>query len=291
MTLGHSDRRAVSDVVAFVLTFAIIISGVGIVSVGGFDRLTEFTNEQEVDNSERAMEAAAATVDTLHRNSDTYREFDLTLSGGTVVVNQTSLTIKSDGPNDLNLSELGADKNEDEATIRINALEHRFDLSDKDTAIAYEGGGVFRTETTRPGYEPSFSFDGDTAIISLVNLTTDNTIGRANEFERDIVVQPTGIPEGSPASADNQLTCFSARLEDQQRIYETDDVSALEIDASGTAYPGLWEFYFENRDDGNWDVDGSAYELDGTLDSVLLRVSTIELSKRQSDCGAVILSN
>jgi hypothetical protein len=288
MSLGHSDRRAISDVVAFVLTFAVIISGVGIVSIGGFDRLTEFTNEQEVDNSERALEAAAATVDTLHRNSDTYREFDLTLSGGTVVFNQTSLTIESDG---LNLSEFGTGKDENETMIRINALEHRFDLSDKDPAIVYEGGGVFRTGTTRPGYKPSFSFEDDTAIISLVNLTTDSTIGRINDFERDVVIQPTGIPDSSPVSADNQLTCFNARLENQQRLYETEDVSDLEIDASGTAYPDLWEFYFENRDDENWDDNGSTYELDGTLDSVLLRVSTIELSKRQSDCGAVVLSD
>jgi hypothetical protein len=279
----------VSDVVAFVLTFAIIISGVGIVSLGGFDRLTEFTDEQEVDNSERALEAAAATVDTLHRNSDTYREFDLTLSGGTVVLNQTNLTIRSDGSDDLNLSKFGADSNKDEATIAVNALEHRFDLSDRNPAVAYEGGGVFRTSSSRPGYEPSFRFDGDTAIISIVNLTTGSSIVRASSFRNDVVIRPTGIPNGAPVSADNQLTCFSARLEGQQRLYETDDVSALEIDASGTAYPGLWEFYFENRDDEQWERNGSTYELDGTLDSVLVRVSTVELSKRQSDCGTVVL--
>jgi hypothetical protein len=281
----------VSDVVAFVLTFAIIIAGVGIVSVGGFDRLTEFTDEQEVDNSERSLAATAATGDSLHRNSDTYREFDLTLSGGTVVFNQTNLTIRSDTDN-INLSELSS---ENEATIRTNAIEHQFELSDRSTAVAYEGGAVFRTGTTRPSYQPSFALDGDSAIISLVNLTAGNTIGRSTEFRNDIVVQPTGIPQSAPTSADNELVCFSARLEDQQRIYNSTSVSDLALDVSETAYPQLWEFYFENRDDENWEwrPSSSTYSIKPgvSLDSVLIRVSTVELSKRQSDCGTVVSSD
>ena len=268
-------NRGVSDVVAFVLTFAIIIAGVGIVSTGGFDRLNEFTNGQQIDNSERGMEAAASTVDTLHRNNDTYRDFDLSLSGGNVWFNETALTISTDTGDGPDLT--GLNGNSDEARIEVNALEHRFDSGDETVSIAYEGGGVFRTGTSRARYEPGITVDGETAIISLVNLTTDETIDRSGAYGSEIALQPTGVPQEAPVSADNQFISFSAELTGQQQVHETNLAgSEIEIDVSESAHPQQWGFFFEEA--GNWDDQSDGvYETDG-IDTVLVRVSTIELS-------------
>ncbi|WP_336327478.1 DUF7289 family protein [Halovenus sp. HT40] len=266
--------RGVSDVVAFVLTFAIIIAGVGIVSTGGFDRLSEFTNDQQIDNSERGMEAAASTIDNLHRSNDTYRDFDLSLSGGNIWFNETAITIESSG---INLSAVSPADDPNQAQIDLNALEHRFDSGDETVSIAYEGGGVFRTGTSRARYEPGITVEGDTTIISLVNLTTDETIDRSGAYGSEIALQPTGVPQEAPVSADNQFISFSAELTGQRQVHETSSSdSDIEIDISESAHPQQWEFYFEEARHWNEQSD-VVYETDG-IDTVLVRVSTIELS-------------
>lgn len=273
---SKSSNRGVSDVVAFVLTFSIIITGVGVVSTGGFDRLTEFTADQQIDNSERGMEAAASTVDSLARSNDTYREFDLSLGGGNIWFNETAIAVES---SDINLSPLAPTSNDSRAEIAVNALEHRFDSGTETVNIAQEGGAVFRTGTSRPRYEPAVSVEGETAIISLVRLTSDESIDRSGAYAGDVALQPTGVPQEAPVSADNQFISFRAELVSQQRVYETGLTDPdLAINISKAAYPQQWRYFFESSERGNWDRSGSTYELTADVDTVLVRVSTVELS-------------
>ncbi|WP_436902084.1 DUF7289 family protein [Halovenus halobia] len=274
MSRRTDSSRGVSDVVAFVLTFSIIITGVGVVSTGGFDQLTEFTADQQVDNGERGMEAAAVAVDDVHRSNDTYREFDLSLSGGNIWFNETALTLKTP-TGDPNLTELGGTSNK--ARIELNALEHRFDLSDETVNIAYEGGGVFRSDTARARYEPGIKVDGDTAIVSLVNLTTDESIDRSGAYRPDITLDPTSVPQRSPVSTDRQFVSFSAKWQDQKRVYET-SADDLEIDVSDTAYPRQWGYFFEEIESGSWDNTNNVYSFGPDVETVVIRVSTIELA-------------
>lgn len=271
-----SRQRAVSDVVAFVLTFSIIIAGVGIVSTGGFGQLTEFTNDQQVDNSDRGMQAAAATVDKLQQNGDTYREFDLALGGGNIWLNETTLTLESTG---VNLSALGGDP--DEAAIPLNALEHRFDRSDEVVNLAYEGGGAFRTGTANPGYRPSVTHNtdapGNRTVISLVNLTTDESIDRSGSYASELTISPTGVPQSVPLTADSQFISFSAERVDQTQVYNG-SANNITIDVSETAYPDQWEFYFEDR----W-TEEDKYVYSAESDAVLVRVVTVELSLLQRE--------
>lgn len=275
MSRRTDSNRGVSDVVAFVLTFSIIITGVGVVSTGGFDRLTEFTADQQVDNGERGMEAAAVAVDDVHRSNDTYREFALSLNGGNVWFNETALELKNSGAPDLSGLTPGAGPNE--AQIELNALEHRFDLSDETVNIAYEGGGVFRSDTARTRYEPGIRVDGDTAIVSLVNLTTDESIDRSGAYRPDITLDPTSVPQRSPVSTDRQFVSFSAEWQGQKRVYET-SADDLEIDVSDTAYPRQWGYFFEEIESGSWDNTNNVYSFGSDVDTVVIRVSTVELA-------------
>ena len=267
----HGCGRAVSDVVGFVLIFSIIITGVGVVSVTGFDALSEFTNEQQVENSERGMASAAATLDKLHRNGDTYRQFDLSLGGGTLWLNESEIDLGGD----IDTSRLPGNGN-----IQVNALEHRFDLSSGEVTIAYEAGGLFRTQSATPRYDPTIQCaagpDGDTTIVSLVNLTASDRIDRSGSYDSEIAISPTSIPNETPVGADNQFVSFRAALIYQDRIVDTDFDAGDEItiDVSQSAYPGQWDRYLEAN--GWTDNGGGEYACGG--DSVLVRVSTIQLS-------------
>ncbi|MXR51644.1 hypothetical protein GRX03_08515 [Halovenus sp. WSH3] len=279
--MSDSDRysaptpnRAVSDVVAFVLTFAIIIAGVGLVSTGAFDRLTAFTDEQRIDNAERGMEAAASTIDSLGRGNDTYREFALSLSGGNVWFRNSTITIENSS---ANLSRLPGGS-ADSADIPVNALEHRFEFGGETVRITHEGGGVFRTDTARPRYDPAITVEDGTLIVSLINLTSDETIDRSGTYDSNLALDPTGVPTEAPVSADKQFVSFSAELIGQRRVYNsTVDDPDITVDVSASASPEQWGYFFSEAE--GWTSTGDAtYTPDERIDTVLIRVSTIRLS-------------
>lgn len=262
---NRERERGISDVVAFVLTFSIIIFGVGIVSTGAFDSLVQFSDSQQITNSERGLEASAASLDNMNQNNDTYREFDVGVAGGTIFYNQTELDVRVPG--------------EIDRTIRIDALEKRF--QDEDIALTYEGGGVFRQPSARPRYQPKIRcgedsrIGEDTVIISLINLTTDDTISETDVFNNDVAVSPTGVLEEAPLGANREVAQFAAELVEQNRTIVETGGTTVEIDVSGTAYPEQWGNYLDRSGWSN--PSGDSYEC-GT-DTVLVRITTVELSK------------
>jgi hypothetical protein len=267
---ARTRNRAVSDVVGFVLIFSIIITGVGLVSVTGFDALSEFTNDQQVENSERGMESASATLDKLHRNGDTYRQFDLSLGGGTLWLNETEISLSSSS---------GIDLSGVSTTIQTNALEHRFDLSSGEASIVYEAGGLFRTQSATPRYDPTIQCeagpDDDTTIVSLVELTASDQIRESGSYDTDVAIGPTSVPNESPVAAENEFVSFQADLVGQDRIVETGlSGEEIRIDVSQSAYPDQWGSYLDQN--GWTDNGGGEYACGG--ETVLVRVSTIQLS-------------
>jgi hypothetical protein len=263
---ARERERGVSDVVAFVLTFSIIIFGVGLVSTGAFDALVQFSDDQQVQNSERGLQSAAAALDNINQNNDTYREFDVGVAGGDVFYNQTWLNVTVEN---------GTGATPVDREIRIDALEKRFD--EGDTALTYEGGGVFRSPSASARYEPKLRCSSDsrigenTVIISLINLTTDNTIREADSYDNDVAVSPTGVLEEAPVGANSEVARFSATLIDQNRTLHNGTSLDVSIDVSGTAYPEQWGNYL---DDAGWDKTHSC-----NADTVLIRITTVELSQ------------
>ena len=272
--------RGVSDVVGFVLTFSTVLLAVGVVTAGGFGALTDLSERQEVQNSERGMSALGVTMDSMHRSGDTYREPSLTLSDSELSLNTTQINITSnDSSFNSRLDSLPSDGN-----ITVNALEHRFDRSGEDIVVLYEAGAVFRTRSTEPRYGPSILCreipDGDTqAIVSLVNLSAGERISQSVPGTETVDIQPTSLPDNSLTSTDNYQIDFQAERVDQSRVVdpEFDASEQLVVDVSGASRPALWGTYFTDSEN-EWSTTGSAATFKCDADSVLVRVTTIELS-------------
>jgi type II secretory pathway pseudopilin PulG len=256
--------------------FSIIITGAGLVSAGAFDQLTAFTDDQEIQNADRGMQSAASTIDNIHRNGDTYREFDLSLNGGDIWFNQTAITISSTN------NSFGKDINStfsDNGTVPTGALEHRFERANGEVNLAYEAGAVFWTDTVSPRYGPSMSCEAapndDGTIVSLVNLTTSATIDESATFRSQTAIQPTDVPEGVPVTANSRFISFRAELIDSERAYVTDLDGNITINVSEGAYPNQWQNYLEKN---GWVESSSDVYTCETNGSVLIRVVSIELS-------------
>lgn len=252
--------------------FAIIITGVGIVSLGAFDNLEEFSDREQIESSERGLAAAAATLDDLHRQNDTQRSFSLALGGGSVYLNESDIGI--------NVTDSSYERFNE--THSINAIEHRFDRSPKDITVAYEGGGVFRRPGFGARYRPSIECneDTDTAIVSLVELEADNfaiSIG----YDSTTTLNPRGLPGESPVADLDDTLLFSAEIVEQEAMVARNVNEDLRINVTESANPEQWEDYLEGSGSGSgWSsvtTSDDVYEC-GSVDTVLVRISTVELS-------------
>lgn len=265
----YSRERAVSDAISFTLMFAIIITGVGVVSLGGLAEITSFSETEEVRSAERGMVSTAATLDGINQRGDFNRSFSLALKNGQIWVNETELNVTA-----------GANWND---TISINSLQHRIDQSPGEVTVRYEGGGVFRSDSSVPGYEPSFRCrDDGVAVISLVNITLAQTlqdVKTANSYNDDINIDQYSAPTEAPVANFDEALLFEARLIDTNRTIVDSGAQPVVLNATNTAGPEEWDFYFENlaeRDDASWDSRPGP-TVACNADETVLRITTMEL--------------
>jgi len=264
--LLEMDNRLVSDLIGFTLMFGIIILSVGIVSLGGFDDVTGFGDRQEIATAERGMQAGAATLENVNRQGDATRNFDLTIGTGNVWVNETSMDFEGS-----NAAEIG-----DNGTLEILSLEQRFDRQSNDISVNYEAGGVFRSDFVIPRSEPALTCNEDVAIFSVANLTVpeQTDIDVAVDFNRDLTIDPTDIPEESPVAAFAQSVNIEATLVETE-LHRFDGDDELEIDVSETANPTAWESAME---EAGWHSEESDSEFECNSEEALIQISTIEIT-------------
>jgi len=265
---SQSRERAVSDIVAFVLMFALILTGVGIVSFGVVENLSEFSDREQVENAERGMVAAAATIDDIHRQSDTRRTFSLALGSGEVVLNGSAIAVTVSGASRFN------------GTYRTNAIEHRFDRSPREETVVYEAGAVFRSPGAGARYEPSVTCRDGVAIVSLVRLTGSG-LSIAEGSDTATPLNPRALPSNSPVADVGQSLLFSATIQNRTRTFaqfETDET--LRVNVSRSVSPKQWDRHFSEKADRGteaWTEDGEfVWACDAG--AALVRVTTVELS-------------
>lgn len=166
----RSDGRAVSDLVGFVLAFAVIITSVGLVSTFGFNALQDAREAELAKNSERSFVLLGQNFGELENGQAVKRTSEMELRSGSLGIrNTTEITLEIQRPSDDNY----------ETTVAPRSLQFRIGGE----AIAYENGGTFRGQVGANAsvvqLEPGFVCGEDYAVVSLVKLTeqADRTLG------------------------------------------------------------------------------------------------------------------
>lgn len=243
---GNGDR-AVSEVIAFVLVFGIIIGSVGILYMTGFQSMTSFQEGEQMRNAERAMSALGENLNDVQRNSGIQeRSGELTLRGGTV-------SSTGDGT-ELQIDVTGTSYDE---SISLGSVTYRQDSS----LIAYEGGGVFRGVEGEPSQSvvidrPRFTCntDSDTAVISLLEISDG----------------------GDERSIGGEDTVEVTAVENETRVHTFSDSSTdVEVTVSNSAYENGWERVLD-RGDWNWD-DSSDTGTCEDVSTVTVRIVEAEI--------------
>lgn len=214
------DERAVSELIAFILVFGIILSSVAVLSVTGFQAMEDYQEVEQERNADRAMTALAENFnDVLRSDGVDQRYGELSLRGGTITVNEgVALNVSVDGEFVGNKPAFDLEHVSDGDSLPLGAFTYESD----DAAIKYEGGGVVRTEEAGSVAlkDPQIRYvedsDDTVAIVSLVVLEEN---GRS--------IQSQG-GQGVTISVENRTSA----------VYRSEDVNISVKDGDSN---GVWE--------------------------------------------------
>lgn len=239
--------RAVSEVVAFILVFSIVITSVGLLYTVGFGSIDQIQEVEQDRSAERAFQAVAVAFDDLQRDRGSNRQAGVDLAG-------RSLHVDEDEEVTVEVFDGGTPVNTETAT---GALVYG---AGEDTEIAYLSGAVVRSQgpdaqvTSRP---PRFRCADDHAVVSLVEVSD--------------------VRNGSISSG-GTVDLVAERVDpDASRVVssQTSGSPSVEISYSGE-YDAAFNDSFVTYGD-NWSPTGSGgYECTG-IDEVHVRKTEIRI--------------
>ncbi|ELY42157.1 DUF7289 family protein [Natronorubrum tibetense] len=247
------DDRGVSEVVAFVLVFGMILVSVGLLYTVGFQAMHDYQENEQLKNAERAMDALSDNFNDVLRYSGVDQRYgEISMREGTVTTSGDGTTLNitiDDDPVVDQLDEYNPDND------LINLGEFRY--HDGGESVAYEGGGLVRADETGSAVlkQPRITCNGNeeddgTAIISLVSITGGDHSIRSSE----------GL--GVTMSVDERYST----------VIDVDDGDAISIEANSAdgQYDTAWESALKSNG-WEWDDD----EDEGTCDGIDRLVVTI----------------
>jgi len=207
------DGRGVSDVLAFMLVFAMVIGSVILMSTAGLQAMEGYQEGEQSRNAERAMTSLTSKFnDLLQYDGVTERYGELSLRGGTIRTgsNGTNVTINITGTNYNHEHDLGRFTYESEL--------------ESDT-VAYEGGGLVRSGDSGSIFleDPSLTCNKnrDTALVSLVKIKPDRSRSIQSESTLGITI---------------------TRKDRSRQIYHVDNETvSVSVNNSDTRYPQAWQ--------------------------------------------------
>lgn len=152
-----STRRGVSQVVSFVLVFSLVATTVGIVSVVGFDGLSDRRDAERVENAERAFDVLADNIRDVYAESAPSRATEIKLDSASLA-SGASTSVSVDFPDDS--------RGPFDTSIRPVVFESQ----GRNSTIVYEAGAIIRVDDGNAVMlrEPPLQFEEDRTVLSLV---------------------------------------------------------------------------------------------------------------------------
>lgn len=164
-----TDERAISDALGFILVFAIIISTVAVVYVGGFNSLDNARQYERMNNAERAFEVFADNVEDITQRGAPSRATEIKLSEASLEAGQTreiEVNVTREGTPSKNLSNV----------VQYQPVVYE-SQTDRSNRMVYDLGATFRASSggTTMSTEPQWILTESRVIIPLVQTVSTGT--------------------------------------------------------------------------------------------------------------------
>ena len=257
------DDRGVSEVVAFILVFAIILGSVGLLYTTTFDAMLDYQETERETNAVRAMDSLTDNFNDVLRNDGVNERFgELSVREGTVSFADSGTRIDitlggkhGDEPLGTNGERRFAGYG-DGVTAELGEFAYESD----DGKIAYEGGGLVRSDETGNAVlrEPQLRCNPErnTAVISLVTVSAeDRSVRSSNSLGVEMVVQ-------------NRTSV----------VYT--DVDNVTISIDETEYETAWNDVFSGDWDSGDDLEGVCEPEGSDLERVVVTLVDVDIEFR-----------
>jgi FlaG/FlaF family flagellin (archaellin) len=240
------DERALSDLIGFVLTFAVILASVALVSTFGLSSLDDIQGNEQVTNAERAFTVLAEGFDEIERGRAPRRTSEIELNeGGLTVTGNSEFRVWVNGSAAAAPPPHGNDWNR---TIRTDSL--RYKRGDK--TIVYENGATFRSTGPSGGSivedKPTITCTEDTAIISFIVLSTKSnrnlgsgTVRVTGTLNTSTVLYPTGRNKSTRDGTDVTVSVDSPRAQGWKTYFIGDQENWEEVNENTYVCSGVEE--------------------------------------------------
>lgn len=246
-----------SDVIAFVFIFSIIITSVGIVSAFGFRALQDVQGNEQAVNAVRGMQSLGNNLGDVQRGHAPGRTGELKLSNGVLFVRENSgidVTLTCTGPPYPTGCSGGS------STFSFGMGTLYYAMENRDTNVTYENGAVFREDRRGSPImvdEPRFICGSDHAVVSTVTLVSD-----------------AGAPGGGGTVQ------VIGREQESKLHFANDSVEEVEIEITDSRFEEGWAEYFDS-DDNDWEYSGGVATCDfggsGNTGTVFVRRTIIDI--------------
>lgn len=251
-TTRRTDR-GVSDVVAFVFTFSIIITSVGVVSAVGFSVLEDIQGNEQALNAQRGFQALSDNINDIDRRHVPGRSGEVTLNDGRLLVENGSSS-----------STLGVTVEDGSTTLYDGSTDVgylEYTEQEDDTRIVLESGAVIRKDKNadqgivvrRPNFACRTSGDSY-AVVSVVKI-----VSSSNTRGGDGTVQ------------------IVAREQSSKLLYSSTDATDVTVNYGGSDFADAWGTDFEGA--GDWSTSGTSATCNvGPNGHVIVRQTVIEIA-------------
>lgn len=158
--------RGVSELVGFVLVFALVVSVVAVISLAGLGTLEDVRAVERTKNAERAMEVLSDNMADIHRRGAPSRATEISLEGASVSLGrEVQVIVRNEGARTFL----------DDRVFQVRPVVY----DDGDTKLVYVMGVVFRDDprggTVIVPYDPVVSEDRALfPVVTTVSATGDS---------------------------------------------------------------------------------------------------------------------
>jgi hypothetical protein len=234
-------RRAVSDVVGFILVFSLITTTVGVVYVVGFQGLTDARDAERVNNAERAFDVMAHNVEDIHRDGAPGRSTEVKLADAQLSFGEeTTVEWCWDADDDGSLTDdCGTPSSTNTETLRPVVFEA------DGAEVVYENGAVIRAQgdgavvRREPGMLFRDAGSTRTVVLPTVAMTQDGTRSVGGDTTVLVRTQLQAGQGGRSLLAPTPTTADSFRF--------TIDTAPNRAEA--------WERYLDDEIPDSWNAD------------------------------------
>jgi len=173
-----NSERGVSETVGFILIFAIVMAGIGLVTLYGYPILVQEQANANIRNMEKNMIVLQSDLDSLTFKNVPYQETTMQVSGGTLFVKGPSL---SDQQFLINKTDYPAEF----LSNSFSPGEMSYESDDRNTIISLENGAVHKrywNDITGSAMisDPRWFYDTDTGtlVITFIQVYSESQLSQ-----------------------------------------------------------------------------------------------------------------